>query len=231
MSGGDRHSSPPAPSPLTATQSRLLLSVERLVHKLVRECAPWAQQDVREDLVAAGRYGAAVAASRFDPDLGTRFTSYAVYYIVGEIRRSRDRDHRQHALRRRAMHTEVVLGAEAWGSWEVRHDAPGVHHEHAPDGAGPGTGAVCAGLAAGPPSPDEAFLTEETRALVKNALGELDAAHRRMLQMRYDEDLKLEEIVAALGLSDRTVRRRMAAAHAALEASLRRLGLGAEGEG
>ena len=39
-----------------------------------------------EELISAGNYGLTVAATRFDPSLGNRFSSYAVHYICNSIR-------------------------------------------------------------------------------------------------------------------------------------------------
>ena len=44
--------------------------------------------DAREDLIQAGCLGLAQAAARFDPRQGARFTTYALPFVLGEMRRA-----------------------------------------------------------------------------------------------------------------------------------------------
>src|SRR5262249_38846174 len=74
------------PAPLSEERQALVTSVLRLIERKVTELAPWATDDVREDLVGAARVGATVAAARFESSHGTRFTSYATPYICGAIK-------------------------------------------------------------------------------------------------------------------------------------------------
>ena len=49
-----------------------------------------------EDLIGWGQVGLIQAVDRFDPSLGTRFSSFAVPYIAGEIRRCLRKDRYVH---------------------------------------------------------------------------------------------------------------------------------------
>ena len=52
-----------------------------------------------EDLIGWGQVGLIQAVDRFDPSLGTRFSSFAVPYIAGEIRRCLREDRSLHCSR------------------------------------------------------------------------------------------------------------------------------------
>lgn len=65
----------------------------------------------------------------------------------------------------------------------------------------------------------------ETRALVQEALAALSQEHREVVLLRLAHGLRLEEVAAALEVTERTVRNRLRAAAVLLEGELRRRGL------
>ena len=65
-----------------------------LVHKLARRYA-WCGADY-EDLVAEGFLGVAIATSRFDPERGVKFITYAHHWIRGKVQRAADKHIKAH---------------------------------------------------------------------------------------------------------------------------------------
>lgn len=75
---------------------------------------------------------------------------------------------------------------------------------------------------AGSPDPvPEAFLSAESRAEVRRALGELPEAERTMVFLRYYEDLSCREIARVLDLPEGTVKSRFHAIRGKLEPRLK----------
>ncbi|MBR6556934.1 MAG: sigma-70 family RNA polymerase sigma factor, partial [Clostridia bacterium] len=72
-----------------AEEERILKENEGLVWSVVRR---FGGRDEREDLYQLGAIGLLAAARGFDPQRGTAFSTYAVPFIAGEIRRHL-RDH------------------------------------------------------------------------------------------------------------------------------------------
>lgn len=66
-------------------RDRLILENAGLVRMMAHRLHD-GQTDL-EDLIQWGQIGLILAADRFDPEYGTRFSTYAVPYIAGEIRR------------------------------------------------------------------------------------------------------------------------------------------------
>lgn len=73
----------------SAEEERILKENEGLVWSVVRR---FGGRDEREDLYQLGAIGLLAAARGFDPQRGTAFSTYAVPFIAGEIRRHL-RDH------------------------------------------------------------------------------------------------------------------------------------------
>ena len=71
------------------------------------------------------------------------------------------------------------------------------------------------------PSPDAALLNAESAGLVHEALGELDAPCREIIELRYFGDSSYEEIGAALQLNPKTVSSRLSRCLDRLEQVLR----------
>lgn len=80
----------PAPAPLTDSATELALRYMPLARQLAQRYAGRGQR--LDDLVQVASLGLVRAASRFNPDYGTEFHSFAVPTILGELRRH-FRDH------------------------------------------------------------------------------------------------------------------------------------------
>ncbi len=83
-------STKPAPAPLTPEATKLALNYMPLARQLAHRYSGRGQR--LEDLVQVASLGLVRAASRFNPDYGTEFHSFAVPTILGELRRH-FRDH------------------------------------------------------------------------------------------------------------------------------------------
>lgn len=75
----------PAPVPLTSAETTLALKYMPLARQLAHRYSGRGQR--LEDLMQVASLGLVRAASRFNPDYGTEFHSFAVPTILGEIRR------------------------------------------------------------------------------------------------------------------------------------------------
>lgn len=99
-------------------RQRLIQSHLRLVWDIVRRFR--ASGENPEDLFQLGCLGLVKALDRFDPSYGTRFSTYAVPLIIGEIRRHLRDDGPVHVPRRAK---EMVR--RAWGAREELTKATG----------------------------------------------------------------------------------------------------------
>ena len=72
----------------------------------------------------------------------------------------------------------------------------------------------------GVPPPEQTAIEHESDAAVWNAIHALDDKHREVIVLRYFHDLRQEDIARVLGVTDRTVRARLSAAHARLRGVL-----------
>ncbi len=182
-----------------------------LVHSVSRRFFISSQE--RDDLLQAGNLGILRAARRFDPARGTSFTTYAVPFILEEMRRhlhglgsasvsrrARDlvrrvREHQQRAAES-GGHISLTNAAE-----ELQVDAADI---------------VFAGEAMRPAEP----LEEETapardglepgnveHLALRAAIGSLDARRRRIICRRYFSDRTQAQVAGELGLSQSQVSR------------------------
>jgi len=146
-----------------------------------------------DDLVQEGNVGLVQAVEKFNPNAGTRFLTYAIWWIrayIGKYLRAA-----RSAVRPRSGTTaQPDLALEADGGQGETHS----HLERLVDEA---------------PGPEEVFLAAESDGVVRRALGELrgqvgelgwDIVHRRLKQ---DSPTPLEEIGRRWGVSREWVRR------------------------
>ncbi|GGR87823.1 RNA polymerase sigma factor [Streptomyces aureoverticillatus] len=188
-----------------------------------------------EDIVQVGTVGLIKAIDRFDVSRGFEFTSFAVPWILGEIKRYfRDTSWAVHVPRRlQELRAELarsqeklacVLGREptvrelaadlavteeealegimaangyAAGSLDAPHDA-------SDDGEGPHTGRSLADVMGDPDPAIEVF--EHLHALAP-LLAELDERERRIIEMRFGQEMTQAEIGVVLGISQMHVSR------------------------
>ena len=176
-----------------------------------------------EDLMQIGYMGLLKAIDRFDPDFGVMFSTYAVPMIIGEIRRYLRDDGKIKMSRQLKQDVKLLKAAEE----EFMHEK----------GRSPRVGELAEALQRTPeevaeileakntlcgivsldgelfseatgPSPqlvsdkDEADLID-----LKNVIGKLGDRERRIIIMRYFEDLTQQQTGARLGISQVQVSR------------------------
>jgi RNA polymerase sigma-B factor len=191
-----------------------------------------------EDLVSVGLVGLINAVDRFDPDFGTRFATFAVPTIKGEIRRHfRDRGWGMRVPRRiqelvhRIKQTADRLSQERGRSptYEELASALNVSEEQIVEAVEAGSQydlLSTESLSGG--DGDASTLTSEEREgkldpelesigdreAIKTALAHLPPRERVIIVMRYYQDLSQTEIARRLGISQMHVSRLQ---HRALE--------------
>ncbi|MEW1612932.1 MULTISPECIES: RNA polymerase sigma factor SigF [unclassified Streptomyces] len=188
-----------------------------------------------EDIVQVGTIGLIKAIDRFDLSREVEFTSFAVPYIVGEIKRFfRDTSWAVHVPRRlqelrvdiakaketlagdldrdptvqelaehlgmdEAEITEGIVASNGYTAGSL--DMPTDSAEAGPQPTGGRTFADVLG------GPDPAMETVENLHALAPLLGELDERERRIIDMRFGQELTQAQIGAELGISQMHVSR------------------------
>lgn len=193
---------------------RLAQSHMPLVHHIARRFAqPGAS--IYDDLVGAGCLGLSRALDRYDPDRGTRFTTYAFPLILGEMRqllRSEGPVHMGRAMRR-AVGQARQLEREARESdrGETLAEIAGQV------GVDPADLAMAMEADQAPAELEMAASWESPRGdpasgvdrlALRQALDRLPEDLARLVTLRYFRDLSQERVAAVLGLSQSQVSRR-----------------------
>jgi RNA polymerase sigma-B factor len=207
-------------------RDRALVELMPLVRSLASRYA--GRGEPLEDLVQVGALGLIKAVDRFDVDRGVKFSSYAVPTIVGEIRRHfRDKAWAMHVPRRLKelsvrlsrllddLTTElgrsptVAELAEAAGAEEEDViDALDSAHAystrslHAPLEEG-GDDSLAEKLG----TTDAGYGEVEDGTLVAAGLDALDERERRIVELRFFEEMTQSQIAAELGISQMHVSR------------------------
>ncbi|AUX23592.1 uncharacterized protein SOCEGT47_041190 [Sorangium cellulosum] len=200
------------PDPLSSEQQALVKDVIGLVRARVEQRAPYARPEQKEELLAWGHYGAVVAASRFDPALGVRFTTYAYGFIDGEILDCLRRERQQRRLQRAASWAARSFVAETSDRFDVIWDDEATNGARLADYARRLVGAMALGVVEAGDTLDDAAADVEDRRraieLVRGAYAALGEADRRLYALRYVEGLPMHAVAAGLGVSLSTARRR-----------------------
>jgi RNA polymerase sigma-B factor len=174
-----------------AVRRRLIERHLPLVRSVARRYAGGAEP--LDDLVQVGSIGLIKAVDRYDADRGTAFPAYAAPFIAGEIR---------HHLRDRCAPVRVPRRLQEEG---VRVVAVGL--DSADDAR-----AVAAGLdGAGDAHADPMAQTRD-RLAVGAALRALRPRERRLVQLRFVEDLSQAQIARLTGMSQVQVSRMLSGA-------------------
>jgi RNA polymerase sigma-B factor len=181
-----------------------------------------------EDLVQVGSIGLIKAVDRFDVDRGVDFTSYAVPTIVGEIRRHfRDKAWAMHVPRRlkelslRLSRVLDQLTNELGRSPTIAElaQAAGVDEEEAIDALDSMNAYSTRSLQAPFEDGSDDSLTEklgeeevgyaeiEDGALVEAGLDALDERERRIVELRFFEEMTQSQIASEIGISQMHVSR------------------------
>ena len=207
---------------LTTDQQHLVLSVLRFIELKVNALVPQAAGARRDDLVQAGRLGAADAARRFDDAMGTRFLTFAGPHIVGRILDQLRKERREEEIRRvgkiagsQALRAASAAGrrhlAEEPGDLEVRDAPDALNRERLRESARRLLSAMTAGMATAPSTPEDDVLGAESRRaarrVVSDALGQMSERERAVFTGRYVEGKDLKDVAAETKLGLNTVRR------------------------
>ncbi len=204
---------------------RFLPLAHKLARRYVRSSEPY------EDLAQVASLALVKAVDRFDPDHGSSFPAFAIPTIMGELKRyfrdcgwavhvSRGAQERAMAVEEandRLTHAhgrpptvaqlashleltdeEVLDGLQAAQAYET------VSFE-APRGSDEGTGALTVGETMG--TADGRYELIEDDAAVVGGLRHLSERERRILHLRFVEDMTQSEIAAAIGVSQMQVSR------------------------
>ena len=182
----------------------------------------------REDLHQVAMLGLLNAVDRFDPEMETRFVSFAGRTIDGEIKRFfRDRTWSVRMPRRlQELHLRVrraseelshTLGRPPTVSELAEHigvdidevlsalDAGNAYRADSLDRPAPGEEDRRSDLAA--LDGDAGFVAIEQRSLVQDLLSSLPERERRILELRFFDELSQTDIAARMGISQMHVSR------------------------
>ena len=190
-----------------------------------------------EDLVQVGALGLIKAVDRFDVDRGVEFSSYAVPTIVGEIRRHfRDKAWAMHVPRRlkelsvRLSRVLDELTTELGRSPTIAElaAATGVEEEDVIDALDSANAYSTRSLHAPFEDGDETSLADklgkdeagyaevEDGSLVAAGLDALDERERRIVELRFFEEMTQSQIAAEVGISQMHVSRLLRSALATM---------------
>jgi RNA polymerase sigma-B factor len=207
-------------------RERILVELMPLVRALASRYA--GRGEPLEDLVQVGALGLIKAVDRFDVDRGVEFSSYAVPTIVGEIRRHfRDKAWAMHVPRRlkelsvRLSRVLDELTTELGRSPTVAElaEATGVEEEDVIDALDSAHAYSTRSLQA--PFDDDGddnlfdklgveeqgYADIEDTALVTAGLSVLDERERRIVELRFFDEMTQSQIAAELGISQMHVSR------------------------
>lgn len=205
-------------------RSQLIAHYDGLAIRLGRTFST--RRENQEDLIQVARLGLIHAVDRFDPERERPFIPFARQTIVGELKRHlRDRTWRIRPSRRQQESYLLVIRTIDDLTHELRR-SPTVPEIAARAGLGedevleavdlfrstpmsldePGNGDVP--LEVG--QPDGGFALVEERLLLRSVLGSLTEQERRILRLRFEEELSQAEIGALVGRSQMYVSRVLA---------------------
>jgi RNA polymerase sigma-B factor len=207
-------------------RERALVELMPLVRALANRYA--GRGEPLEDLVQVGALGLIKAVDRFDVDRGVEFSSYAVPTIVGEIRRHfRDKAWAMHVPRRlkelsvRLSRVLDELTTELGRSPTIAElaEATGAEEEEVIDALDSAHAYSTRSLHAtyddgGEETLAERFGTEdvgyeevEEGSLIAAGLDALDERERRIVELRFFEEMTQSQIAAEVGISQMHVSR------------------------
>ena len=216
-------------------RDRALVELMPLVRALASRYA--GRGEPLEDLVQVGALGLIKAVDRFDVDRGVEFSSYAVPTIVGEIRRHfRDKAWAMHVPRRlkelsvRLSRVLDQLTTELGRSPTIAElaEATQVEEEDVIDALDSANAYSTRSLHAPFEDGDDSSLadklgTDETGyaevedgSLVAAGLDALDERERRIVELRFFEEMTQSQIAAEVGISQMHVSRLLRSALATM---------------
>ena len=184
-----------------------------------------------EDLVQVASVGLVAAARRFDPARGIPFAAYATPTIDGELRRHlRDRSSPVRIPRREQELVATLNRVARLAAQRLGHEASlaetaaaaGIPLAEAGSALlGSAAPATLAALELRASEAAEAEIEDcERRTLVEELLASLDERERKVVSLRFGEDLSQSEIARRLSISQSQTSRVLAAALDKLRRSL-----------
>jgi len=187
-----------------------------LVRSVVRRFAPRAEPGELEDLFQVGCIGLLKAIDGFEPDFGTRFSTYAVPTILGEIRRHlREGGPLKVARSIRDLAVKVRRAGEALQQQLGREPTPaeiGRVIGESPEDVVTALESLnpVASLDTIPGAATATFETEEAfldRLVIREALARLPERQREILYWRFFRDRSQTQVAELVGLSQAQVSR------------------------
>lgn len=223
---------PTAPGLPDAARQDLVQSHLPLVRAMARRYGR--RRDDLDDLVQAGSVGLVKASSRFDPDRGVAFATFAAPSVEGEIRRHlrersggvrmpREVQRMSTELRRCRTELAASLGrAPDVGELAAALDADVLEVERllAADAAREAVTLGAPGV--DQPAESEALDRSEYRVLLAGGLRALAPRERRIVFLRFHADMTERQIARTVGISQAHVSRLLEAALIKLRAELTR---------
>ena len=226
-----------------AAREEALVKLMPLVRALAARYA--GRGEALEDLVQVGSVGLIKALDRFDVDRGVEFSSYAVPTIVGEIRRHfRDKAWAMHVPRRlkelslRLSRLLDELTSELGRSPTVAElaEAAGVEEEDVVDALDStnaySTRSLNAPFEDGSESLSDKLGTDESGyeeiedgSLVAEGLAALDERERRIVELRFFDEMTQSQIAAEIGISQMHVSRLLRRALATMRGRIEEVAL------
>jgi RNA polymerase sigma-B factor len=221
----ERYAKEPSPTVLEELVDRFMPLARRLAARYAGGAEPF------DDLVQVASVGLVKAIDRFDPERGTAFSTFAVPTILGELKRHfRDRGWSVHVPRdvqerilkvEKAMaelpaklgHTPTVqeIGQRIEASdeevLEAMHASQGHHAVSLDATSSMGDSDEPAPLRDRIGSEDLSFDTVEYGEAIGPVLREISERDRRVLHLRFVEDLTQSEIAERVGVSQMHVSR------------------------
>jgi RNA polymerase sigma factor (sigma-70 family) len=202
-----------ADAPLSPEQQQLVLDVRSDVQHVVRQLAPNATEQDQADLAGRAFVAASRSAALFDPETGARFKSYAMPAIAGKILDALVRQHRDRRFLRSANAAARRFLSEEPENPHLIQDDCAQSMARIDVLAGQFVTSLAIGAVAAQMDPEQALV--ETDALgtavgvVYEVVARMDEADRRLFSLRFEQGLEQKEIMAELGMSERTVRRHL----------------------
>lgn len=210
MSGSDKG---PPRGPLTPEQQALVKEAIGLVRARVAAHARYARPEQREELLAHGYAGAVDAASRFNPALKVRFTSYAYTFIDGAILDALRWERKHRRLHRAASWAARSFVSETSDRFDVAWDDEATNRGRLADYARRLVKSMVLGVVEAGDTLDDAAADVEDRRraieIVRGVYAALGDEERLLYALRYVERLSMHAVAAGLGVSVSTARRRL----------------------
>lgn len=198
-------------TPSQRTPAQLLASIEALLQKRITEMAPHLHEHERRDAAQSARAEAWVAAQRYEPTYGTRFTSYVLPFLTGGIATYLRGETRQTKVAQHLGHAGMTRLAEEPDDFDLFHDTDEQLKGKLDELVQRQLAATALGLATAPADPESTLAEEQDRRIAAEILarGEAEAtsAQRALVALWYREGRPLREVVEATGRSERSLRR------------------------